>query len=57
MFAETQPVLPSETLKNLLTDYIPLATAISTEKARSEFLIAPIIAEVIRRKHSLYRSD
>jgi hypothetical protein len=48
LFAETQLVLPSDTLKTLLTDYIPLATAISTEKARSEFLIAPILAEVRR---------
>jgi hypothetical protein len=31
-------------------DYVPLATAIATEKARSEFLIAPILAE-IRRRH------
>jgi len=48
LFADTKPVLPSETLKILLKDYIPLATSISTEKARSEFLIAPILAEVRR---------
>jgi hypothetical protein len=48
LFAETKPVLPSEALRNLLIDYIPLATSISTEKARSEFLIAPILAEVRR---------
>lgn len=48
LFAEIKPVLPSETLKTLLIDYIPLATSISTEKARSEFLIAPILAEVRR---------
>ncbi|MUL38139.1 hypothetical protein [Gloeocapsopsis dulcis] len=48
LFADTKPVLPSETLKTLLKDYIPLATSISTEKARSEFLIAPILAEVRR---------
>ena len=48
LFADTQPVLPSETLTNLLIDYVPLAIAISTEKARSEFLIAPILAEVRR---------
>lgn len=48
LFADTQPVLPSATLKTLLSDYIPLATSISTEKARSEFLIAPILAEVRR---------
>jgi hypothetical protein len=48
LFVDTKPVLPSATLKTLLTDYIPLATSISTEKARSEFLIAPILAEVRR---------
>ncbi|NJM62564.1 MAG: hypothetical protein HC849_23975 [Oscillatoriales cyanobacterium RU_3_3] len=48
LFAETEGVLPSERLKDLLIDYIPLATSISTEKARSEFLIAPILAEVRR---------
>lgn len=48
LFVDTQPVLPSEMLRNLLGDYIPLATAIATEKARSEFLIAPILAEVKR---------
>lgn len=48
LFADTKPVLPSATLKTLLSDYIPLATSISTEKARSEFLIAPILAEVRR---------
>lgn len=48
LFAETKPVLPSEALTNLLIDYIPLATSISTEKARSEFLIAPILAEIRR---------
>lgn len=48
LFTDTKPVLPSATLKTLLSDYIPLATSISTEKARSEFLIAPILAEVRR---------
>ncbi|MES1021736.1 hypothetical protein ABN584_02380 [Gloeocapsa sp. BRSZ] len=48
LFADTKPVLPSETLRVLLSDYIPLATSISTEKARSEFLIAPLLAEVRR---------
>lgn len=48
LFADTKPIPPSETLRALLSDYIPLATSISTEKARSEFLIAPILAEVRR---------
>jgi hypothetical protein len=48
LFYDTKPVLPSVTLQTLLSDYIPLATSISTEKARSEFLIAPILAEARR---------
>lgn len=43
------PVAASDTLTTVLADYIPLATAIATEKARSEFLIAPILAEVRRQ--------
>jgi hypothetical protein len=49
LFAATALVAPSEMLKTILADYIPLATAISTEKARSEFLIAPLLAEVRRQ--------
>ena len=36
-------------LEDLLREYHPLAKAIGTEKARSEFLIAPILAEVRKR--------
>jgi hypothetical protein len=49
LFSEVLPVSPSAILKSVLEDYIPLATAIATEKARSEFLIAPILAEVRRQ--------
>jgi len=49
LFAAVAPVHPSEMLTTVLNDYIPLATAISTEKARSEFLIAPVLAEVRRQ--------
>ena len=49
LFADIPPVAPSATLQTMLSDYIPLATAIATEKARSEFLIAPILAEVRRQ--------
>ena len=48
LFANTEPVSPSETLRMLFSDYVPLATSISTEKARSEFIIAPLLAEVRR---------
>jgi hypothetical protein len=49
LFSTVPPVAPSSILTTILTDYIPLATAIATEKARSEFLIAPILAEVRRQ--------
>ncbi len=35
----------TSTLTELLRQYVPLATSINTEKARSEFIIAPILAE------------
>ncbi|MEL6813760.1 MAG: hypothetical protein AAFP03_02975 [Cyanobacteria bacterium J06598_3] len=49
LFATVEPIQPSKTLELILADYIPLATAISTEKARSEFLIAPLLADVRRQ--------
>ena len=49
LFADIQAVQASEIFKIILQDYIPLATAIGTEKARSEFLIAPILSEVRRQ--------
>jgi hypothetical protein len=48
LFHKIAEISVSDSLQLLLKDYIPLATAISTEKARSEFLIAPILAEVKR---------
>lgn len=49
LFTSVSPIAPSDILTTVLADYIPLATAIATEKARSEFLIAPILAEVRRQ--------
>jgi len=49
LFGELAGVPPSELLQRILTENQPLATAIGTEKARSEFLIAPILSEVRRR--------
>lgn len=49
LFASVEGVPPSEILQTILQEYIPLATAINTEKARSELLIAPILAEVRRQ--------
>jgi hypothetical protein len=46
LFANVSPVVPSEILRNLLKSYVPLAEAIGTEKAKSEFIVAPILAEL-----------
>jgi hypothetical protein len=49
LFAHVEAITPSEEIKKLLAENIPLALAINTEKARSEFLIAPILLELRRR--------
>lgn len=49
LFGSLQPVAPSSLLAALLADYLPLATAINTEKARSELLIMPVLAEMPRQ--------
>lgn len=49
LFAHVEPIAPSEEIQKLLAENIPLALAINTEKARSEFLIAPILLELRRR--------
>jgi hypothetical protein len=49
LFADILGVQPSELLTFTLAEYIPLATAIDTEKARSEFIIAPVLSEVRRQ--------
>jgi len=47
VFCEAPEVTVSALLQSLFQVYVPLALAIHTEKARSEFLIAPLLAEVI----------
>jgi hypothetical protein len=39
----------SEFLKQLLKEFVPLALAMNTEKARSELIIAPILVEVRKK--------
>jgi hypothetical protein len=46
MFADVPEIAYSELLAQILKDYIPLAIAVGTEKARSEFIIAPILFEI-----------
>jgi hypothetical protein len=40
------PVVPSSWLNDLFQESVELATMLSTEKARSEFIIAPLLFEV-----------
>lgn len=49
LFPNVSKAEPSEILKTLLEEYIQLATAINTEKARSELLISQILTEVRRQ--------
>lgn len=49
LFADVQPIAPSEHLSFFLAETISLATSINTEKARSELLIAPILLDVRRQ--------
>lgn len=56
-FGFAPSVKPSDELANLLEEYSPLALGVSTEKSRSEFIIAPILAEARKqaeRKFSLF---
>ncbi len=46
LFSDTEPVAPSELLTSILARKIPLATAISTEKAKSELIVADVLVEL-----------
>ncbi len=49
LFSEIEPVPPSEYLTTGLAKKAPLATAIGTEKARSEMIVADVLVEL--REH------
>lgn len=49
LFASFPCVTPSELLQTILAENVDLAVAMSTEKARSELIIAPILLEARRR--------
>lgn len=48
LFTDTPEVLPSSHLQTTLNENVFLATAVNTEKARAELIIAPILLEVRR---------
>ena len=45
LFGQAAEVVPSPFLQTLLGEFVPLALAINTEKARSEYIIAPLLGE------------
>jgi hypothetical protein len=49
VFAGAVPIVPSVLLRETLAEFMPLALKISTEKSRSEFIIAPMLAEAWRQ--------
>jgi hypothetical protein len=49
LFGQIEPIEPSQRLKETLDETLDLASSISTEKARSELIITPILLEVRRR--------
>jgi hypothetical protein len=49
LFPDILPMSPSEYLKTTLDENLSLVTAINTEKARSELIIAPVLLEVRRQ--------
>jgi hypothetical protein len=49
LFVDVPEVLPSAYLQSTLSENVSLATAINTEKARAELIIAPVLLEVRRK--------
>jgi hypothetical protein len=49
LFANIAKVVPSQILTTLLQENLSFAIAVGTEKARSEFITAPILSEVRRQ--------
>ena len=50
-FADVPPVQVSDFLVKTLAENLPLAVAVSTEKARSELIIVPVLLEARRQVH------
>ena len=49
IFAEIEPVEPSELLTAVLAKKVPIAAAINTEKARSELIVANVVFELLEQ--------
>ena len=49
LFAGVVPVAVSQPMAGLLQQFLPIALGVATEKARSEFLVAPLLFELRQR--------
>ena len=49
IFAEIEPITPSDYLTTGLAKKVPLAAAIGTEKARSELIVADVLVELCEK--------
>ncbi len=49
LFAAVEPLPPGDYLRAWLDEFVPVALGVNSEKARSEFIIAPVLAEAKRR--------
>jgi hypothetical protein len=49
LFAAVEPLTPSSFVRVWLEEFAPVALGVNSEKARSEFIIAPVLAEARRR--------
>ncbi len=57
LFANVESQMPPQWLSDFLEMHLPLANAIGTEKAKSEFIVAPILSaarELLERQISLF---
>lgn len=57
LFGDIEPQMPPRWLSDFLEIHLPLADAIGTEKAKSEFIVAPILSaarELLDRQISLF---
>jgi hypothetical protein len=48
LFSATPEAAPGEWLRQVLTEWAPIAQATNTEKARSEWIISPVLMEAVR---------
>ena len=48
LFSQITPIEPSQRLKEILDETLDLAASISTEKARSELILTPVLLEIRR---------